>query len=274
MNYNRENEQRRLSNLDDTLVAERAVLKRRKSSYLQIFGISLALVIALVLLYGASRLIFKVDRIEVLGNERYLADDIIEKSGIEIGGFMFSFASSDIEKKIAMQLPYIESVSMKRQYPSTVVLSVSEIGPRYATVILQKQIIFSSDLKVLEVSDHTDDREDLIFIKIPAVRSAIEGHKIDFYDIENTKYITDFILSVSELGGGVKVNFADLTDSFSLKMKCNDNYEVQLGKADELNIKMRTLAKVLNSDKLNGVEGASIDMSDPKEPSFVPIYVE
>ena len=226
---------------EDTLYAEKSLLKKRRQGFLRVFGVVFALIIALLLLYFAARMFFKVESFEVNGNEKYTDEQIISLCGIESGDFMFSFGKTEVKNNIYHGCPYIEEISIKRVYPSSVVIDVRETQAQYAMYDMGKYIVFSSELKVLE-----------------------------FKSPEKKEYITEFIKALGELETEMKINTVTLSDSFSIKMLCGGAYRVLFGKADELSVKMHTLTRVMQSDTIKKSAAASIDMSDPKEPRVVP----
>lgn len=259
---------------DGKLYAEKALRKRRNKVLFRLSVVFLVLFLALILLYFAARTFFKVENFIINGNTQYTDEQIINACGIEQGDFMFTFASSDVERRIAKKCPYVDKVVMRREYPSSLIIEISEISAEYVTYAADKYIVFSKDLKVLEVSDDNRWEESSILFELPPISVAIEGKELIFAQNDKTEYITDFIKALEFYDSEYKIKKAVLTESYSIKFYCGDNHEVRLGKSDELDVKMRTLSKLLKSDKITQTDAARIDVSNPKEPSFVPINVE
>ena len=255
---------------EDTLYAEKSLLKKRRQGFLRVFGVVFALIIALLLLYFAARMFFKVESFEVNGNEKYTDEQIISLCGIESGDFMFSFGKTEVKNNIYHGCPYIEEISIKRVYPSSVVIDVRETQAQYAMYDMGKYIVFSSELKVLEVSEENKWDDSLIIFELPKIERALEGYLLEFKSPEKKEYITEFIKALGELETEMKINTVTLSDSFSIKMLCGGAYRVLFGKADELSVKMHTLTRVMQSETIKKSAAASIDMSDPKEPRVVP----
>ena len=69
---------------------------------------------------------FRVNVIEVTGNARYTAQEVVEASGIAIGDNLAALPQGEIASRIRTRLPYVESVAIHRLLPDGVRLVVKE----------------------------------------------------------------------------------------------------------------------------------------------------
>ena len=143
---------------------------------------------------------------------------------------MFSFPSSRVEQQIAESLPFIENVEIRREYPSTVHISITEYDSRFMVSQMDKYVLISNDLKVLSVADSNVWGDDVILLELPVIARAIEGKSVEFAELESTEYITDFISAMEELVIEQKIDRVELTDIFSIKMVCEGRYIISCGK--------------------------------------------
>ena len=271
-NYRRREKEKNLLG-EDVLYEEKTLLRHNRISVLKVFIIILACMLAMLLLFVFARLLFRVESITVDGNDKYSADEILAVCGIEQGDLMFSFPSSKVKRQITESLPYVEKVELKREYPSTVHITLTEYDDRFMICQRDKYILISHDMKVLEVASENEWGEDVILVEIPPVSRAIEGMKLEFADIENTEYITDFILALDLLDIEQKIDRVELTDIFAVRMVCEDRYVISFGKYgkyESVSIQMRSLSKVMSSDLVKTAAAALIDVSDPKQTSVIP----
>ncbi len=86
----------------------------------------LSAVAVIAAVVGACVVFFRVNHIEVEGNARYSAEEIIEASGIQIGDNLAALPRSRIASSILSKLPYVEAVVPRRTLPDGVVLVVTE----------------------------------------------------------------------------------------------------------------------------------------------------
>lgn len=69
---------------------------------------------------------FRVETVTVSGNNRYSVDEVVAVSGVELGDYLALLDKNRIARQIRSGLPYVESVSIRRSLPDTVIISVSE----------------------------------------------------------------------------------------------------------------------------------------------------
>lgn len=86
---------------------------------LSIFAICAVVILALTLF-------FRVDNVEVTGQQRYSAEEIQEATGIALGDNMYLLNKFDAVNRLQEALPYIESVRINRRLPSTITIDVTE----------------------------------------------------------------------------------------------------------------------------------------------------
>lgn len=271
-NYRRREKEKHILG-EDVLYEEKTLLRHNRISALRIFIILMACLLALLVLYFCVKLIFRVESITVEGNLMYSVEDVIAECGIEQGDLIFSFPSSRVKKLLSEALPFVESVEIKREYPSTVHITLTEYESRFMVCQHDKYILISPDLKVLKVADSNIWGDAVITLGIPEISRALEGSKLEFADLKDASYITGFITAMDELSLAQKIDIVELSDIFSVKMICEGRYTVSFGKYsgyDTLCIQMRSLSKVMSSDTVVNSPAASIDVSDPKQTSVIP----
>ncbi len=99
--------------------------KRRRGRFRGLYKLlSILLIAAAVVL--ACVVFFRVNSVEVTGNVRYTAAEVIAASGIEMGDNLVVLPRSRVSAAICANLPYVESVSIKKALPDGVVLVVTE----------------------------------------------------------------------------------------------------------------------------------------------------
>ena len=83
----------------------------------------LAVIVALTL--GAT-VFFQVETVAVSGNNRYTEEKVVQASGIQMGDNLFHMNKNQVARQIRQQLPYIGEVTIRRSWPSTIVITVTE----------------------------------------------------------------------------------------------------------------------------------------------------
>lgn len=120
-----------------------------------------ALVMLLVLGVGVSlsmTLLFNITTIEVQNGTDYLDDDIVSLSGIEAGDNLMRLNTAVAAESIRAALPYAETVTVKRQFPSTVEITVTKATPVANVQYSHGYLLISASNRNLEtISDPISD---------------------------------------------------------------------------------------------------------------------
>ena len=86
-------------------------------------------VVAVLLLVFA--IFLRVGQVNVIGNERYLAQTVLDASGIEMGENLLMLERFRISARILKELPFVESVQIGIKLPDTVNISIVETPAAY-----------------------------------------------------------------------------------------------------------------------------------------------
>lgn len=125
-------------------------INRRKVA----ISIIILLIIALGgVVYYLTTPVFNVSDIQVIGGSKNTNDTYISLSKINIGNTnIFAFTSSGVKKNIK-ENPYVEEVIVKRKFPSTVELYITERVVAYQAEYLGKYMYLNNQGYVLEISE-------------------------------------------------------------------------------------------------------------------------
>lgn len=128
--------------------------KRRRGRFSFLYKVlSILLVAAAVVV--ACVVFFRVNSVEVVGNVRYTAQEIIEASGIQMGDNLVGLSRSRVSVAIRTQLPYVESVAVQKILPDGVVLKVTERVAAASVDSAEGRWLMSSQGKLLEKDNGT-----------------------------------------------------------------------------------------------------------------------
>ena len=117
--------------------AERRRRRRRRMFFFYIF-LFLAVIGTAVTL--SLTVLFRVERIEVRGESRYSAEQIMQASGLETGGNLFLTDTGAAAAAIEKALPYIGEAKVSRVLPSELSISVQE-EPAASAILWEGQYV-------------------------------------------------------------------------------------------------------------------------------------
>lgn len=99
--------------------------RRRKGRFGLLFKALCFVALAGALVFSAT-VFFQVETVAVTGNARYKQEEIVAAAGIQTGDNLYRLNKNEIYRQVLQKLPYIESISIRRSLPSTIVIDVTE----------------------------------------------------------------------------------------------------------------------------------------------------
>ena len=99
--------------------------RRRKGRFGLLFKALCFVALAGALVFGAT-VFFQVETVAVTGNARYKQEEIVAAADIQTGDNLYRLNKNEICRQVLQKLPYIESISIRRSLPSTIVIDVTE----------------------------------------------------------------------------------------------------------------------------------------------------
>ena len=94
-------------------------------------GFIILLVFAIASFLAVSALLsplFAIRQIEIVGNSTISSEEILERARLETGQNMLAFNAGTVHSQIN-QLPFVQNVSIVREFPDKVIITVSERTP-------------------------------------------------------------------------------------------------------------------------------------------------
>lgn len=248
----RQNKKRRLKNS-----VRRGLLAFCLLVVLIAFGVALSLTV-----------FFKTETITAQGSGIYTSQEIIDASGINSANNLFLIDEEEIESSITRKLPYIGEVTIKRELPNTLHITVTDTIASYS--IRNEDgtyILLDLDFKVLE-NAAAQNPADTILISSAQISSAQPGSTIAFSDTAVQERLKTLAQTVYATG------MAQATEIYTLGV--NSNYVVymnriifELGTLDDLENKLiRGLASCEKLDESGSNIRGTLNLTVDKQSYF------
>lgn len=221
--------------------------KRRKRR-LSGFGIFLIVLFITLALFAvlAVTVLFPVKTITVEGKSQYSAEQIISASDISVGNNILLISENGVSKKVSKQLPYIASVSVKRDLRGNVVLSVKNDEKKYSCKTNEGYLIIGGSLKVLEKSEKKA-KNTVTLLGVPS-SVVIIGEQFKINDGSKDEIFKQIIEYSKTYDIGFSV--IDLSNISDITVMMNGKIVVKFGSRDELKNKFAHLKEMrTNLDK-------------------------
>ncbi len=217
-------------------------------------------------------------------NRYYTAAEVTEASGLEIGDNLLTINKAAVAAHIKAALPYVSQVQVKRSFPSSVTLLVTEFEISYAVRDETNHWwLINCEGTVLEEATEQQARSHLT-IEGMTIRSAKLGEKIepvgaegaDETELAAKKTAVLQVLQALEDSSEIakKVVTLDVGASYDIVLWYGSQYEIHLGTTDELAYKFAYLKGVLqqfreqNQTYLSGV--IDVTFSEGRNARFQP----
>lgn len=232
-----------------------------------------AVVVALIL---GITVFFKVDRqkIQVSGNEKYTAWEIVEASGLKGGENLLTFSQAGASGRIILALPYVEEVRFGIKLPDTVMIEVVEVPVTYAVRDTQDVWwLLSSSGKVVEKAETgvEESTTKLLGVRIQnatvgnqavaAPRTPATGEDTPVVITESQRLETALnICQYLEQSGVIgKAASIDVNDMGNLQLWYGQQYQVKHGDDSRLDYKIRYMKSAI--DQMDSYQSGVMDVS-------------
>lgn len=228
----------------------RTFRKIRKYLFHYILLAAFCLAILFVMCYTVF---FKLDKIQVNGCSVYSQAQIIDEIGAQKGESLFKVNISNAEKLLVGKLPYVRSVKISRQFPTTLKVDVQEEKVLGAVYTSEGFAILSTTGKVLETKVLALREGIPRIVGLVGLTYETGGYlrKSDTKDGE----LLDQIKVLQEVQKQLAANqltditYYDVGDILNIEVMLEDKLLLKLGSASEMDYKLEFISKVLAGKK-------------------------
>ena len=271
---------------------EKKRLSGRKKRLLALTPVVVLLAVFLVLRFG----VYAVRDIQVDGNRKLTAEQIIQLSGIHPGDGILFISNEQVEKRInadyRVTFRYLE-----KHMPNQVVIHIREREPccwvsycgifyamdRSRMVLDESEIALAPEEggswnKALETEENRQELErvqvlmdTLAEVKGLDIRSGNHlGQTIILGSSEQQEALDQLFVEMKVLSCTGLIREADLGNLESAFLVTRDGFTVALGTADRFHAKLRSMLLVRQELLNMGYTGGTINVTNPVSPSFSP----
>ena len=233
-----------------------------------IFG-SVSFIIICAALVFAMSVFFRVSKIEVVGNGRYSASEVIESSGIKDGDNLVFLQCDRIEEKLYKKLIYISTAEVSRKLPNKVTIKISESSALAVVETDSGLWLIDKNCRLLGECTAAEAAPYINIIGLCALEPEIgETLSAQAEDAPRIKYLKAILSGVESFGVISKVDALDVSNSANAEFRYDGRFTVKLGKNEYIDNKMQILLGAVS--ELGSEETGIIDISEEKRAHFNP----
>ena len=231
------------------LTKKQEIARKKRKTFLRL--VKWATLILLLIGGGIGFLLssfFNIKKIEIVGNNKLTRDEAISLSQIEIEENTFKLSKNKIEKNIK-QNAYVESVKIKRNLPSTILIEIEERVPTYMITFANAYAYINNQGYFVEIS-----KEKLELPIITGYTTKEEdiqlGERLCTEDLQKLDDILQIMKAAesNEIANIVtKINISDKQD-YVLELK-SEKKTVHVGDTSNLSTKMLYIKEIIEQNK-------------------------
>ena len=225
--------------------ARRRTGKPINKGLFQRLAIMLGVVLAVVL---SMVIFFRVEYIQVQGNQYYSAEEIEEACGVVSGDNLLILSRSEIAAKIRESLQYVDGVKVTRQLPNTLIVTVAEQKPNYVVTDEAGDLYLITAAGVAVRSISQREAANYTAVKDLKVKTPVVGEKVECVGAQLsvlTKVLQE--LEAAELVR--EIASVSLLSGTQITVWYGDRFEVLLGSTARLDYKLEYLKAVVAAEE-------------------------
>ena len=222
---------------------------------------TIAVLLSLVCGVLALTAFFRVEQLEIMGLTRYDTQDVLNTFGIKQGDNLFFCDSLRGQKRLLAQYPYFESVSVERDLPSRMVVTVKEAQPIAAVNSTQGGwFVLDKDCRVLERTDQegAKDAAEVLGLRTPG---AEPGQTLPAEDPDVLEALKTLANGLDKVGLGGKATLYNLQDLDSIWFLYEKRFAVCVGNTKNLDHKLAILQALVTGDQFSPSDKGSINLA-------------
>ncbi|MCI8538387.1 MAG: FtsQ-type POTRA domain-containing protein [Oscillospiraceae bacterium] len=243
--------------------------RRSRGRFARVYQLLSAVLIVAAVIAGCI-VFFKVQTIEVAGNHRYTAEEIIAVSGIQVEDNLYTMNKFDIRAQVLRELPYIQDMTIRRRLPDTIVITVEESPAVAAVSDGERWWLMNWEGKLLEP---TEDAGGVMEVRglVPLVPNAGGILAVDESQKLQYQALLKIIAQLEAHGLLARINWMDLSSETLVTMEMDGGrFRVEVPLVCDFGQKFRVWAGALASDRLAPEDTGLWDLTLSDSVNLVP----
>lgn len=237
----------------------------RRSKKKRIFALTVSSVIVIVLLMTlVATVAFKIENISIEGDCVYSVQKLCEVGGFEEGQPLVLVDRKAIERNIVRELAYVDSVTVRKKLPNTLILEIRSAYDSFAVDMgSMGYVVFSAGGKIVTgpTAFLPEGCAEVIGLH---VSSTALGEQICSAGDERFALFTEFINGCAR-SGLIEFTKIDVSDPFNITAVYQGRIRLLFGGISKIALKAAGAVEIIRRDySLSPDQYAQIDLTDPE----------
>lgn len=203
----------------------------------------IVVLVLLLVLFLIAKTFFSIDSVivnmTVYEEQNYAVSAVQEASGVSEGDILFFADKKKIEENIKTSLPFVDSVSIKKEFPSTLTINIVEEKENFYFEYDGRYFVVSSGLKVLALFESeaelkaTQYYSKLIPIFIDDVKQVETTKTLVFFDDQSHRRSEKVLSLICASSLYEKITSIDISELYDIKIVYDNRISIFLGEHNE-----------------------------------------
>lgn len=222
--------------------------------------------------------------IEVIGEQKYTEQEIIEASGIKPGDSLIFIGRTRVAGRVISALPYVKSVRIGIKLPNTVKIEVEEVDVTYAAKAVDSSWwLISADGKIVDQAVNGEENRHAKILGVQLDKPEIGKNAVAWQDPvpptdENGNPVPVTVTAAERLNAVIniagfleqnriigKIESIDVNHLMDIQLWYGNQYQILLGNTEQLGVKIATMKAAVSQVEYD--EGI-LDIRDPNNILF------
>ena len=212
---------------------------------------------------------FRIEKIQVIGNSHYTANEIINAIDIEEGDNLFFFDRFAAITRVFSKLPYVQEVTLERALPNRVTIHITESTAVAYVKIGLEYWTFDEKCKVLGRAAQGEEEGLIPIVGLnPGTIFINEPLQTVDHDERTIAYLRTILNQIVERGIAYQVEKIDFSNTNNVIMNYAGKYIVRLGDPYATEKKFSMVLSAIS--QLRDGDIGIIDVTDASTVHFIP----
>lgn len=227
---------------------------RRRKRMMSVYVITIILLVITIGITMCFTFLFNIDKIVVSGeSQTYNEMEIVKQSGIRAGDNLFRLNTKKAEEKI-MEMLYVETADVSRDFPSTLRINVTRCIPAYNVQYDDGVLLVSRHGKILSDNNFYSDIENLPIIYGLEPSDTEAGKALQ--SVNSNKYEAfSQIISRFDRDDNALIQSIDITNEYEIVVNYRNGLVFEMGNWSDVEYKLDLAQNVMNDDTIRGKKG-------------------
>ncbi len=231
--------------------------RRRYGSYI-LYYLLAGVIVVIVFIILANTLLFNCSSVEAEGSVRYTNDEIIEKSGINLGDNLLHIDTKKAEDAIVSSLAYIDTATVSKVFPTKIKITVTEAEKWFC---IEQDGVTAAVSRGGKIVEHTPAGGLPVITGFEAQSTEAGGMLAS--EVPEKDAIPAELLNAAENAGIDKINVIDITDRFDISILVDNRITLLLGSVSDAAAKLNAAKTVMG--QIAPTERVSLLVTDPEK---------